>query len=177
LTDPAEMTTGAAFRLPELLLSEELRLYAQNGARMRMGWLTALREPIVCRALLELHADPRHKWMVEELARRVASSHLTLNECFGELLGRPPMQYLSEWRLQLVAGLLWTTDDSAAMVAYRVDYESEASFNRAVKRAMGSPPRSGVTRSKRTGCRQAVMQERSRWVSRISACSSSPLSH
>jgi AraC-like DNA-binding protein len=133
-------STGSSIRLPELLLSEVLRLYAENAARLQTGWLAALHDPIVGPALLELHADPRHKWTVEELARRVASSRSTLNERFGELLGRPPMQYLSEWRLQLAAGLLRTTSDSVAMVAYRVGYESEAAFNRAFKRAMGSPP-------------------------------------
>ena len=50
------------------------------------------------------------------------------------------MQYLSEWRLQVAANLLHDTKLSVAMVAHRVGYESEEAFNRAFKRALGSPP-------------------------------------
>jgi AraC-like DNA-binding protein len=135
---------SVAIRLPELLFSEVLRLYAESGHDVGhdvgTGWLAALRDPIVGRALLELHAEPAHKWTLDELARRVASSRSTLNERFVRLLGRAPMRYLSEWRLQVAADLLRKTNLSAATVAFRVGYESEQAFNRAFKRAVGSPP-------------------------------------
>jgi AraC-like DNA-binding protein len=88
-------------------------------------------------ALLEVHADPTHRWTVEELARRTACSRSVLTERFGRLLGRPPMQYLADRRLQMAAGLL---RDTPLAVAYRIGYESEEAFNRAFKRAMGRPP-------------------------------------
>ena len=91
-------------------------------------------------ALIELHSEPARRWTVEELARRTAYSRSTLNERFGRLLGQAPMQYLSEWRLQVAASLLHDTKLSVSMVAHRVGYESEEAFNRAFKRAMGSPP-------------------------------------
>ncbi|HEU0027501.1 MAG TPA: AraC family transcriptional regulator [Ktedonobacterales bacterium] len=139
-TAPHPTRQSVAVRLPELVFSEMLRLYVESKPQLETGWLAALRDPVVGPALLELHAEPSRKWTVEELARRVASSRSTLNERFSRLLGRAPMQYLSEWRLQVAAGLLRSTTLSAALVAYRVGYESEAAFNRAFKRALGSPP-------------------------------------
>lgn len=129
-----------ALRLSELVFGEALRLYAEREPRLHTGWLAALRDPVVGPALRELHGDLTRKWTVEELARRVATSRSSLNERFVRLLGRAPMQYLSEWRVQVAADLLRTTSLSAAMVAYRVGYESEEAFNRAFKRALGSPP-------------------------------------
>jgi transcriptional regulator GlxA family with amidase domain len=131
---------GIAVRLPELLFSEVLRLYLAGDPPLRAGWLAALRDPVVGPALVELHAEPARKWTVEELARRTACSRSVLTERFGRLLGRAPMQYLGEWRLQLAAGLLRDTPLGATAVAYRVGYESEEAFNRAFKRAMGRPP-------------------------------------
>jgi AraC-like DNA-binding protein len=131
---------GVAVRLPELLFGEVLRLYVESAAPPRSGWLAALRDPIVGPALIELHSEPARRWTVEELARRVACSRSLLNERFGRLLGRAPMQYLGEWRLQIAADLLRSTTLGVAAVAYRVGYESEEAFSRSFKRALGSPP-------------------------------------
>lgn len=129
-----------ALRLPELLFLEVLRLYVQSGPPRLSGWLAALHDPIVGQALTALHSEPARAWTLEELARRSACSRSTLNERFGRLVGRAPMQYLAEWRLQLAAELLRETTLGVSAVAYRVGYESEAAFNRAFKRAMGKPP-------------------------------------
>jgi len=160
-------------RLLELLLLEVLRRYWASHP-LQIGWFAALHDPIVGPALRELHADPAHRWTVEELARRSACSRSTLSERFSRLLGRAPMHYLNEWRLQTAAHLLRDTTLSAAAVAYQVGYESEEAFNRAFKRAMGNPPaqwrqradgfaalvdrhsRAGVTRQ--PGARAQIMQ-------------------
>jgi AraC-like DNA-binding protein len=93
-------------RLPELVFIEMLRLYVESAPREVAGWLAAVHEPIVGRALAVLHADPMRRWTVEDVAGYCACSRSTLNDRFGRLLGRPPMQYLTEWRLQLAANLL-----------------------------------------------------------------------
>jgi AraC-like DNA-binding protein len=131
---------GVALRLPELLFREVLRLYVQNGSPHLHGWLAALDDPIIGRALIELHREPARPWTLDELAERAACSRSTLNQRFSRLVGRAPMQYLAEWRLQIAAQLLQETTLGVAAVAYRVGYESEAAFNRAFKRAIGKPP-------------------------------------
>ena len=49
------------------------------------------------------------------------------------------MRYLANWRMHLAKQLL-REGTSIQEIATRVGYESEASFNRAFKRATGSPP-------------------------------------
>jgi transcriptional regulator GlxA family with amidase domain len=129
----------ATVRLPELLFGEVLRLYLERNPP-RAGWLSGIGDSIVGRALAELHADPARKWTAEELARRAACSRSTLNERFGRLVGRSPMGYLTEWRVQLAAEMLRETSLGVAAVAARVGYESEEAFSRAFKRTMGRPP-------------------------------------
>jgi AraC-like DNA-binding protein len=133
-------SSPVAVRLPELLFLEVLRLYVEGAPPQLGSWLAALHDPVVGPALVALHAEPARKWTAEELAWQAACSRSTLNERFGRLLGRAPMQYLSDWRLHLAAGLLRDTTLAVAAVAYRVGYESEEAFNRAFKRTMGTPP-------------------------------------
>jgi AraC-like DNA-binding protein len=132
--------SNLSVRLPELVFREVLRLYVQSGPPQLSAWLAALDDPIIGRALSDLHSEPAHAWTLDELAGRAACSRSTLSERFSRLVGRAPMQYLAEWRVQLAAQLLRETTLGVAAVAYRVGYESEAAFNRAFKRALGKPP-------------------------------------
>ena len=79
-------------------------------------------------------------WTVEELSREAAISRSALAERFTQLVGEAPMRYLANWRMQLAKQLLREGAHSIQEVATRVGYESEAAFNRAFKRATGSPP-------------------------------------
>jgi AraC family transcriptional regulator, alkane utilization regulator len=99
-----------------------------------------LRDRFVGRALALLHQEPAHPWSVEELAKQVGLSRSALAERFVELLGQPPMQYLTRWRLSLAAQQLLTDGGALAQIAERVGYDSEAAFNRAFKREFGVPP-------------------------------------
>ena len=118
-----------------------LRLYLEDrGDAVLTGWLAALRDPIVGHAMAILHADPARAWTVAELARAVAVSRTVLVDGFVRLLGRPPIRYLTEWRLNVASGLLRSTDAGVAEVALQVGYTSEEAFSRAFKRAFGLAP-------------------------------------
>jgi AraC-like DNA-binding protein len=136
----ASQSSAGILRLPELLFQEVLRLYVESAPPRLRGWLAALNDPIVGRALVELHADPARKWTADELAEHAACSRSTLNERFTRLLGRPPITYLGEWRVNLASNLLRDTPLAVGEVAYRVGYDSEEAFSRAFRRAMGKPP-------------------------------------
>jgi AraC-like DNA-binding protein len=103
--------------------------------------LSALREPVVARALDALHRDPSRDWTLDTLARDAGLSRSALAERFTATVGQPPMQYLASWRMQLAAGHLKTGTDTVAAVAARVGYESDAAFSRAFKKAVGMSPR------------------------------------
>ncbi|HEY4163721.1 MAG TPA: AraC family transcriptional regulator [Dongiaceae bacterium] len=127
-------------RMMEMLFFEMLRRYAEQLPLGSIGWLGALADPIVGRALQRLHAEPMRSWTVEQLAAEVGTSRSVLADRFKSILGQPPMQYLAGWRLQLATNLLRDGSRSIAEVAGEVGYESEAAFNRAFKRHLGVPP-------------------------------------
>ncbi|MEJ7813204.1 MAG: AraC family transcriptional regulator [Gemmatimonadaceae bacterium] len=91
-------------------------------------------------ALARLHERPSHPWTLADLARAVATSRTVLAERFSQLVGVPPMQYLTQWRLQLAAAQLARSSAKVAAIGARVGYESEAAFSRAFKRATGQAP-------------------------------------
>jgi AraC-like DNA-binding protein len=127
-------------RLSELLFVEAIRHYTASLPADQSGWLAGLRDPHVGRALALLHGDPGRDWEVEALARQAGLSRSALNERFNALIGEPPMQYLTGWRLALASQALASSNDAVARIAERVGYDSEAAFNRAFKREYGSPP-------------------------------------
>jgi AraC-like DNA-binding protein len=127
-------------RLSELLFVETVRRYAEGLPDGQTGWFAGLREPRVARALALLHRDVARRWTVDELCREVGLSRSALADHFIRLLGVPPMHYLANWRMQVAAEKLRSTNASVAQLAELVGYESEAAFSRAFKKAFGLGP-------------------------------------
>lgn len=127
-------------RLSELLLIELLRRYAASPDPKPPGWLAALGDPPVARALAALHASPAEGWTVSRLAREAGVSRSALAERFSGRVGLPPLTYLRRWRMQVAAGLLTGGAMPVAEIASRVGYGSEAAFSRGFKRLTGKGP-------------------------------------
>ena len=127
-------------KLSELLIIEAIRTYIETLPEGQRGWFAGLRDPHVGRALALMHAGPGRAWTVDDLGRDVGLSRSALAERFALLIGEPPMQYLTRWRLALAARALKESRDSVLRIAEQVGYESEAAFNRAFKREFGMPP-------------------------------------
>jgi AraC-like DNA-binding protein len=127
-------------RMAELMFVEVLRRYSEDLAPRQAGWLAGLRDPLVGAALALLHERPAHPWTLADLAREIATSRTILSERFSQAVGLAPMQYLTEWRLQLAAEQLASGPRKVAAVAADVGYESEAAFSRAFKRRTGHAP-------------------------------------
>jgi AraC-like DNA-binding protein len=132
--------SGMLARLAELMFVEVVRRHLGTLPEGRTGWLAGLRDPHVGRALAALHARPADPWTLDDLGREAGLSRSALAERFSELVGEPPMQYLTRWRMQVAAGLLSSTHDGVAAVAAAVGYASEAAFNRAFRKLVGVPP-------------------------------------
>ena len=127
-------------RISELMFVDVVRRYLETLPEGRMSWLAGLRDPYVGRALTALHENPARDWTIEALAQEAALSRSAFAERFVEFVGQPPMQYLTNWRMQLATNYLRNGTESIAAVANRVGYDSEAAFSRAFKKAVGSPP-------------------------------------
>ena len=127
-------------RLAESLFIEVLRWQLRYTAQGQGGWLAGLRDPQIGHVLRLIHALPARSWTVEELAKEAAMSRAALANRFVELVGQSPIHYLAGWRMHLVRQLLRDSTLGVGEIAGRVGYESEAAFNRAFRRLVGSPP-------------------------------------
>jgi AraC-like DNA-binding protein len=127
-------------RLAESLFVEVLRWQLRYASQAHGGWLAGLDDPQVGRVLCVLHALPDRQWTVDELAREAAMSRAALAKRFVELVGQSPIHYLAGWRMHLARHLLRESTLGIGEIAGRVGYESEAAFNRAFRRLVGSPP-------------------------------------
>jgi AraC-like DNA-binding protein len=127
-------------KLSELMFLQAVRQYIDGLPAESTGWLSGLRDRHISTALRHMHAKPEESWTLEMLAREAGLSRSAFAERFVEIMGVPPMQYLSNWRLQRAARLLEQPSISIAQAAAAVGYESEAAFNRAFKKQVGLPP-------------------------------------
>jgi AraC-like DNA-binding protein len=127
-------------KLSELMFIEVVRRHLEALPPEQAGWLAGLRDPFVGKALSLMHGGPARNWTIEKLAKDVGLSRSVLAERFADLVGVPPMQYLSKWRMQVAAELLSGGSANIASVAAEVGYASEAAFNRAFKKLVGVPP-------------------------------------
>lgn len=133
-------TQAVLGRLMELLFVEILRRYLSEVPAGANNWFAALNDPVVGRTLQLMHAQPGHRWTVEEIADRIGSSRTVIADRFRTLIGRPPMDYLTGWRIQLAAQRLCLGHESIPSIAAGVGYDSEAAFHRAFKRVTGTTP-------------------------------------
>jgi AraC-like DNA-binding protein len=131
---------GVLAKLAELLFIEVLRLYMNERADGRTGWLAGLGDRIVGSALNALHARPAHAWTLEALASGVGTSRSVLAARFHQLVGESPMQYLTQWRMLLAANLLCRSNAPLARIAEDVGYRTDTAFSRAFRREYGLPP-------------------------------------
>lgn len=127
-------------RLMELLFVEVLRRHAARLPEGAGGILAATRDPVVAKAISCMHQDPARRWTIDALAAEARASRTVLGERFNQTLGKPPIEYLTGWRIQLAAERLRAGPEPLGRIAEGVGYDSEAAFSRAFKREMGVSP-------------------------------------
>ncbi|MBT2384936.1 AraC family transcriptional regulator [Streptomyces sp. ISL-11] len=138
LRSPGMGTDVTLTALLELLLIYLMRAwYEERSALPGTGWCRSLADPAVGAALRALHDDPSRPWTVAALAARAGMSRAAFARRFTTLVGRPPLTYLTWWRLTLAARILRDTDAPLAVVAQRIGYTSQFAFANAFKRAYG----------------------------------------
>jgi AraC-like DNA-binding protein len=127
-------------RLSDVLVIQAIRAWMDADPGARTGWLGALRDPEIGRALALIHRDPAHPWTVESLAREVAMSRSAFAARFTARVGEPAMQYLTRYRMQVAVNALRDDGATVAELASRLGYRSQAAFARAFKREVGVAP-------------------------------------
>lgn len=127
-------------RLSEVLFIQALRWQLADLPPGAAGWLGALRDPSIARALGAIHRSPERAWTVAELAGEAGLSRSHFAERFHLVVGRPPLTYLAEWRMHRGRMLLRDGALRVSEVARRVGYGSEAAFSTAFRRTTGVAP-------------------------------------
>lgn len=121
-------------RLRDLLVVAVLRAWFARPEAEAPAWYQARSDPIVGKALRMIQNNPAHPWTVAGLAAEIGVSRAALARRFSELVGEPPMAFLTSWRLALAADLLRDTDTTIGAVARDVGYGSAFALSTAFKR-------------------------------------------
>ncbi|MET7699550.1 MULTISPECIES: AraC family transcriptional regulator [unclassified Streptomyces] len=127
-------------RLLDLIVIAALRAWFSRPEAATPAWYRALADPVVGRVLRLLQDNPAHPWTVATVAAKAGVSRAALARRFSELVGEPPMTYLTGWRLALAADRLRDTDDTLEAIARQVGYGSAFALSNAFKRVYGVSP-------------------------------------
>lgn len=127
-------------RLADILVIQAVRAWLDSAPESEQGWLAALRDPQLGRALVAIHRYPRTDWTLAQLAGQAGMSRSAFSARFSARLGQSAMAYLAQWRLHLARARLMETTDPLAAVAREAGYQSEAAFSRAFRQHFGLPP-------------------------------------
>ena len=125
--------------LAQILLVHMLRSHA-GSSHEPLGWLASLADDGIGAALRAVHAEPSHRWTLGELAETAMMSRSAFAVHFRNRVGRPPLDYVIEWRMQLARAAL-RTEKSLTAIAGAIGYQSESAFSTAFRRVVGMSPR------------------------------------
>jgi AraC-like DNA-binding protein len=140
-------------RLLDLLLIDAVRTHFSRAEQAAPGWYRAQRDPVVAQAIRLLQESPAEAWTVGTLARQTRVSRATLARRFADVVGQPPMEFLTQWRVTLAADLILDPAETVASVARAVGYSSPYALSAAFKRVRGVSPH-----QHRTAQRESIAQ-------------------
>jgi AraC-like DNA-binding protein len=139
---------AVTIRLTDVLVIQAIRSWLDRSDAAQSGWLGALQDPRIGQALRAVHRQPGRDWTLTTLAREAGMSRSSFAAHFAELVGEPPMAYVTRWRMQ-VARTKLEAGATVSQVATSLGYRSEAAFTRAFARVDGTTP--GAVRRERLG--------------------------
>ncbi|MFD9572781.1 AraC family transcriptional regulator [Streptomyces sp. NPDC059982] len=141
--DAARLSAGSQALMDRLLdwaLVCTLRTWFDRAGADAPGWYRGLADPVLAPALHAFHGRPADSWTVASLAAQAGVSRALFARRFSELMGRPPLTYLTECRMDDAEALLADTDLSIAQIAKTVGYADAFGFSTAFKRHKGLSP-------------------------------------
>jgi AraC-like DNA-binding protein len=127
--------------LYESLFVYAIRAYANSSAAPPKGWLAAISDKHLSKAIQAMHSGFDRNWSVESLAREARMSRSAFALKFRTVLGQTPLEYLTRWRMYKAGAMIRSNDKSFSEVASAIGYGSESSFSRVFRREMGLAPR------------------------------------
>jgi len=139
--DDAQPGATAIFaKAADVFLTQALRRFLLNAERAGVLQVGPLQQPAIAHAIELMRTQLSERWTVARLARAVGMSRTLFVARFHDLVGQPPIRFLTRLRLSQAAGQLITTDETVYAVARRSGYDTEASFSKAFKREFRLSP-------------------------------------
>ncbi|MEV8596197.1 AraC family transcriptional regulator [Streptomyces sp. NPDC052012] len=141
--DAAHHSAGSQALMDRLLdwaLVCTLRSWFDKAGADAPSWYRGLADPVLAPALQSFHDRPAEPWTVASLAARAGVSRALFAKRFTQLMGRPPLTYLTECRMDEAEALLSDTDLGIAQIARSVGYADAFGFSAAFKRLKGLSP-------------------------------------
>ena len=126
-------------RLCDVLLIQVIRREFESG-RLSLGLLAGLSDRQLSLALAAIHERPQEAWSLQSLAQVACMSRAAFTERFRDVMGVPPGEYLTRWRIGVSTRLL-REGMSVKQVSSRAGYTSPSTFTRAFTALMGASPR------------------------------------
>jgi len=127
-------------RMTEVLFVEVLRSWIKSLGPGEGGWLGAIADRYIGKALQLIHEHPRRAWTLEELGLHAGLGRSAFSARFTRLVGQPVYRYLVARRMDEAAQMLETGDDAIPQIATRVGYETATAFSKAFKQRYGFSP-------------------------------------
>jgi AraC-like DNA-binding protein len=125
--------TGVLSRLLEVIFIQTVRKVTLNQEGNQGGFITALSDPKLSKALNAIHNQPQNGWTIESLSKQAGMSRARFADKFTNVVGMPPISYLTIWRLMISRTLLSSTVLDMEEIANRCGYASASSFSRRFK--------------------------------------------
>lgn len=127
-------------RLTDIMLYYMIRFWLERNPVYAPGWISALKDPDILRALELLHKHPERPWTIESLAKNIGISRAGIALKFKSMLSIPPMEYLAKVRMDRAKDMFQKDKRTLEEVALAVGYSSAFAFSKAYKRLFGNPP-------------------------------------
>jgi len=127
-------------RLADVVIIEAIRSWAAVAPDADGGWLGALRDPQIARAIAAIHGAPGQDWTLVRLAQTAGMSRSAFAARFSQQMGTSAMRYLAYWRMMKGRDMLLMSSRPIAGIAADLGYQSEPAFSRAFRRQFGAPP-------------------------------------
>jgi len=126
--------------LADIIVIKAIRYWIEHDPEATKGWLGALKDPKIGKALTAIHTRPEYTWTVDRLAEQAGMSRSSFSARFTDVIGTSVKQYVTEWRMSLARMKIMQSQVSLIELSEELGYQSEAAFSRAYKRVFGEPP-------------------------------------
>lgn len=131
----------AGNHLIQLVMIEGIRSWILSEGAALKGWMGALRDTRILRALGAIHSEPEKNWQLNELAEIAGMSRASFARKFNESTGTTPLSYLTHWRMQIASRALRLSREPIKQIAFRLGYAAESTFSTVFKRVYGVSPK------------------------------------